>query len=92
MIKNAKCARCRQDCFIQCGKCCCILNYFGQKHDCPNDDEGFFDDNEGSVIVCDDCKETLKCICCGMQSSSDLCDICTEIIMNDIDNDEMRMQ
>jgi hypothetical protein len=45
---------------IECGKCFSILRFLGQKHDCPDSDDGFFDDDEGSTLeCCQECEEAL---------------------------------
>ena len=30
--------------FIECGKCYSVLNYLGENHNCPDDDEGFYEE------------------------------------------------
>ena len=50
-----ECYFCKKMCLIECGKCFCVLSIFGEKHNCPELDEGFFDDEEGSLILCISC-------------------------------------
>ena len=52
---NATCTICSNPCFIECGKCFVVISYFGEKHDCPDDDEGFYDMYEGSLLLCQEC-------------------------------------
>ncbi len=94
MEKNVVCNTCGVAWYIKCGKCGSILEYFGQKHGCPNNDEGFFDDCDDSVTICNNCEKLnnivlQKCICCGEQNIHQLCVTCTEMIWNDIENDDM---
>ena len=49
---TGKCFFCRKHCFIECGKCYAILRYLGEKHHCPNPDEGFYDQDDGDVLRC----------------------------------------
>ena len=41
-----RCYYCKIACVVQCGHCCAALMYLGQKHNCPDPDNGFFDDND----------------------------------------------
>lgn len=54
---NASCCECSKPCLIECGKCYSVLEYLGQKHNCPDNDEGFFDENDGSSSICPECEE-----------------------------------
>ena len=58
-ITEVRCFYCLKPCLIQCGHCCAILLFFGQKHQCPVVDEGFCDDDDFDVQVCGDCDNNL---------------------------------
>ena len=45
---------CLKPCSIQCRHCCAILTFFGQKHQSPVVDEGFYDDDDIDIQVCED--------------------------------------
>ena len=57
-VKAARCFYCHQKCEIECGHCAAVLHSFGQKHNCPDPDEGFFDDNDFDIQICESCSET----------------------------------
>ena len=53
---DERCVRvCSQSCLIACGKCFVVLSYVGEKHSCPDRDEGFY--GGGSKLLCDFCEE-----------------------------------
>ena len=52
---KARCYYCKISCVVQCGHCFAALMYLGQKHNCPDPDEGFFDDNDFDIQVCSIC-------------------------------------
>ena len=60
LIMNATCAICSNPCFIECGKCFVVISSLGEKHDCPDDDEGFYDMYEGSLLLCHRCTGKMK--------------------------------
>jgi hypothetical protein len=74
---------------IKCGKCFSILTYFGQKHNCPAIDEGFFDELDGSIIICQDCEQYEECMCCGRYTLHTLCNTCTDVLMNNVNMEDL---
>ena len=56
----ACCYYCKISCVVQCGHCFAALMYLGQKHNCPDPDEGFFDDNDFDIQVCSICDRELE--------------------------------
>lgn len=54
--QKGRCGVCDASCDIECGKCFALLQTYGQKHNCPDSDEGFYEDYEGSILVCSVCK------------------------------------
>ena len=92
MDKNVKCNICSTPWYIKCGKCFTILTYFGQDHGCPDIDEGFFDDCDGSMTICDHCQQHQECICCGEYTYDTICKICCDLIMKDIEMEDILMK
>ena len=58
----ARCHYCNIPCVIKCGHCCTALMFLGQKHDCPDPDEGFFDDNDFDIQLCGRCDQESECL------------------------------
>ena len=79
MEKHGHCFSCSKVIYIECGKCYAILMYLGQKHNCPDIDDGFFDDCDESVQLCDTCSTQRTCCCCGAKIvDSTICAICEQ--------------
>ena len=51
MPKAGKCFVCKALCWLECSKCYCVRTYLGQKHNCPNPDEGI------AVSLCSKCEK-----------------------------------
>ena len=59
----ARCHYCNIPCVIKCGHCCATLMFLGQKHDCPDPDEGcFFYDNDFDIQLCGRCDQESECL------------------------------
>ena len=55
MPRTILCPVCAHRCIIDCGKCFTILVHLGEEYNCPNPDESFYDEDEGSTICCQYC-------------------------------------
>lgn len=53
---EGRCSCCGSPCYIECGKCFAVLTRIGEKHNCPDEDDGFFDDDDGSCLLCGECE------------------------------------
>ncbi|MEW8548692.1 MAG: hypothetical protein AB2693_34760, partial [Candidatus Thiodiazotropha sp.] len=49
------CYYCHLPCVAKCGHCSAALMYLGQKHNCPDPDEGFYDDDDFDIQLCESC-------------------------------------
>lgn len=58
---TAHCYYCKRRCIVKCGHCSAGLMFFGQKHCCPDPDDGFFDDNDFDVQLCSLCDQEIGC-------------------------------
>lgn len=56
--RKGRCGMCDVPCDIECGKCFAVLQTYGQKHKCPDSDEGFYEVYEGSLLLCSVCKSS----------------------------------
>ena len=56
METAAVCVICKTPCILECGKCFVVLQYLGQKHNCPDTDDGYFDELESNLPLCEDCE------------------------------------
>ena len=48
--RNDRRSSCNTPCYNECGACNAVLIYRGEDHRCPENDEGFFEED---VIICD---------------------------------------
>ena len=55
----AECYYCKVPCVVQCGHCNSASTYLGQKHNCPDPDKGFFDDNDFDIQICGQCDQKI---------------------------------
>ena len=52
-VENAgKCIECNNPCYIESGKCYALSCVEGETHNCPDDDEGLY---EQDIMCCDRC-------------------------------------
>ena len=51
------CYQCNAPCYLECGKCFCLLRYLGEKHACFDPDEGFFEQETSNLPLCDACEK-----------------------------------
>ena len=51
---NGSCSSCYAPCYIECGVSYAVLTYRGEDHRCPENDEGFFEED---VTICDGCRD-----------------------------------
>ena len=54
------CYRCNAPCYLECGKCNSLLRYLGEKHDCFDPDEGFFEQETSNLPLCDACENVIE--------------------------------